>query len=250
MTIAVAERHAIRAAGVSKRFSERSVLRSIDLAVRESEILVVVGESGCGKSTLLRLFARLETADAGAVDVHGQISIAFQDARLMPWLPVWENVAFGLPLASSVRRERAFAALNEVGLARLANAWPATLSGGEAQRVALARALIRDPAVLLLDEPFGALDALTRLRMHALLSGLWERHRFTTVLVTHDVDEALSLGDRIVVLGAGRIVDQFNIELARPRNWLDRTFGTLRDRLLGELGVPSGLMSQTEEGHT
>lgn len=247
MTLALAERQAIRAASVGKRFGERAVLRGIDLAIPESQILVVVGESGCGKSTLLRLFARLETADAGAVDVHGQVSIAFQDARLMPWLPVWENVAFGLQLPSSVRRERAFTALDEVGLAKLANAWPATLSGGEAQRVALARALIRDPAVLLLDEPFGALDALTRLRMHALLCALWERHRFTIVLVTHDVDEALSLGDRIVVLGAGRVVDQFNVELPRPRNWLDRTFGALRDRLLDELGVPSALRPQTEE---
>jgi len=250
MSVALAERFAIRATGVGKRFGGRDVLRGIDLAVPESQILVVVGESGCGKSTLLRLFARLEAADAGAVDVGGRISIAFQDARLMPWLPVWENVAFGLPLSKPVRRERAFAALKEVGLLRLANAWPATLSGGEAQRAALARALIRDPAVLLLDEPFGALDALTRLRMQALLSGLWERHRFTTVLVTHDVDEALSLGDRIVVLGAGRILDEFSVALARPRHWLDRTFGVLRDRLLGQLGVPQAARPRIEEDQT
>jgi sulfonate transport system ATP-binding protein len=250
MSVALAERYAIRAINVGKRFGARDVLRGVDLAVPESQILVVVGESGCGKSTLLRLLARLETADAGAVDVRGRISIAFQDARLMPWLPVWENVAFGLPLASPIRRERAIAALNEVGLARLADAWPATLSGGEAQRAALARALIRDPAVLLLDEPFGALDALTRLRMQALLSGLWERHRFTIVLVTHDVDEALSLGDRIVVLGAGRILDEFNVELGRPRQRLDRTFGTLRDRLLGQLGVPPTAKPPTGEDST
>ena len=131
------------------------------------------------------------------------------------------------------------AALTEVGLVKLESAWPGTLSGGEAQRVALARALIREPKVLLLDEPFGALDALTRLRMHALLYGLWQRHHFTIVLVTHDVDEALSLGDRVIVLGAGKILDIFEIDLLRPRNRQNGQFDEFRRRLLDQLGVPS-----------
>jgi sulfonate transport system ATP-binding protein len=238
MSSASLEQPAIRANGIGKAFTTRSVLDGVDLAIPPGEVFVIVGESGCGKSTLLRLFAGLETADVGDVDVRGQVSIAFQDARLLPWLPVWENVAFGLDAPSAQRRTRALAALEEVGLARLANAWPATLSGGEAQRAALARAMIRNPAVLLLDEPFGALDALTRLRMHRLLQTLWERHRFTVVLVTHDVDEALALGDRVIVLGRGRVRDEISIDIARPRSRTTQSFDALRDRLLQELGVP------------
>jgi sulfonate transport system ATP-binding protein len=229
----------ISAVRVDKSFGERTVLRGIDLAVPQGAILAIVGESGCGKSTLLRLFAGLESADAGGIAVHGRVSIAFQDARLLPWLKVWENVAFGLPVSQTTRRDKAQAALEEVGLSALAQAWPGTLSGGEAQRVALARSLIREPAVLLLDEPFGALDALTRLRMHALLYGLWDRHHFTIALVTHDVDEALSLGDRVAVIGAGRVLDDFDVALPRPRDRQDRRFGSLRERLLDQLGVPA-----------
>jgi ABC-type nitrate/sulfonate/bicarbonate transport system ATPase subunit/ABC-type nitrate/sulfonate/bicarbonate transport system substrate-binding protein len=180
---------AISAVDIEKSFSERTILGGVNLCVLQGQILAIVGESGCGKSTLLRMFAGLETADAGRVIVRGQVSIAFQDARLLPWLKVWENVAFGLPASPATRQSKAQAALDEVGLGRLALAWPTTLSGGEAQRVALARALVREPAVLLLDEPFGALDALTRLRMHTLLNVLWDRHGFTIALVTHDVEK-------------------------------------------------------------
>lgn len=227
------------AVNVRKDFGERTVLQDVNLSVERGHIVAIVGESGCGKSTLLRLFAGLDTATSGSVSVDGNVSIAFQDSRLLPWLKVWENVGFGLRLPQSERRKQALAVLDEVGLGRLCDAWPATLSGGEGQRVALARALIRQPSVLLLDEPFGALDALTRIRMHALLLNLWRKHGFTVALVTHDVDEALTLADSVVVLGEGKILDQFAIDAQRPRDRLDPRFGHLRERVLGLLGVPA-----------
>ncbi|MGO4832703.1 ABC transporter ATP-binding protein [Rhizobiaceae sp. 2RAB30] len=229
----------LEAIGVRKVFGDRTILDGIDIVVPRGEILAIVGESGCGKSTLLRLFAGLETATSGSVAVDGKISIAFQDSRLLPWLRVWENVAFGLPLPAPLRRQQSLAVLDEVGLGRLHQAWPATLSGGEGQRVALARALIRDPSVLLLDEPFGALDALTRIRMHALLLNLWRKHGFTVAIVTHDVDEALTLADSVVVLGEGRVLDQFHIGAPHPRDRFDPDFGRLRERVLAKLGVPT-----------
>ena len=229
----------LSAVDVRKTFGERTVLHGVDLSVERGQIVAIVGESGCGKSTLLRLFAGLDTVTSGAVSVDGKVSIAFQDSRLLPWLKVWENVAFGLRLSQAERRKQALAVLEEVGLGRLWDAWPATLSGGEGQRVALARALIRHPSVLLLDEPFGALDALTRIRMHALMLNLWRKHGFTVALVTHDVDEALILADTVVVLGEGKVLDQFAVEASRPRNRLDPDFGALRDRVLGLLGVPA-----------
>ncbi len=146
-------------------------------------------------------------ATTGDIDVDGRVAFGFQDAGLLPWARVWENVVFGVKGSRAERRARALAALGDVGLEAHADAWPATLSGGEAQRVALARALTRDPAVLLLDEPFGALDALTRLRMQALVSGLWRERGFTVVLVTHDVEEAILLADRIAVLDGGVVAD-------------------------------------------
>ncbi|MCV3242881.1 ABC transporter ATP-binding protein [Mesorhizobium sp. ZC-5] len=229
----------LSATDVRKTFGERTVLEGVNLSVQRGEIVAIVGESGCGKSTLLRLFAGLDTATSGKVSVDGKVSIAFQDSRLLPWLKVWENVAFGLRLLQAERKKQALAVLEEVGLGKLWDAWPATLSGGEGQRVALARALIHHPAVLLLDEPFGALDALTRIRMHALMLNLWRKHGFTVALVTHDVDEALTLADSVVVLGEGKVLDQFTIEAQRPRNRLDPGFGRLRERVLGLLGVPA-----------
>ena len=168
---------------------------------------MIVGQSGCGKSTLLRAIGGLDDGYDGAIDVDGRVAFGFQDARLLPWARVWENVVFGIAGSRAERRARALAALRDVGLEAHADAWPATLSGGEAQRVALARALTRDPAVLLLDEPFGALDALTRLRMQALVIGLWKQRRFAVVLVTHDVEEAILLADRIAVLDGGAVAD-------------------------------------------
>ena len=175
----------LSAVDVRKDFGDRTVLDGVNLSVERGQIVAIVGEFGCGKSTLLRLFAGLDTVSSGMVAVDGNVSIAFQDSRLLPWLKVWENVAFGLSLPQAERRAQALAVLEEVGLGRLWDAWPATLSGGEGQRVALARVLIRHPSVLLLDEPFGALDALTRIRMHALLLSLWLKHDFTVALVTH-----------------------------------------------------------------
>jgi len=239
VSVARSQAPGLSAVDVRKDFGDRTVLDGVDLSIPQGEIVAIVGESGCGKSTLLRLFAGLDTPTSGAVGVDGAVSIAFQDSRLLPWLRVWENVAFGLQYSRDARRAQALAVLDEVGLSRLSDAWPSTLSGGEGQRVALARALSRQPSVLLLDEPFGALDALTRIRMHALLLNLWRKHGFTVALVTHDVDEALTLADSVVVLGEGKVLDQFSIEASHPRNRLDPTFGRLRERVLVQLGVPA-----------
>ena len=228
---------AVRAREVGRRFGDRTVLAGIDLAVEPGEILVIVGQSGCGKSTLLRAIGGLDDGYDGAIDVDGRVGFGFQDARLLPWARVWENVVFGLAGSRAERRTRAAAALRDVGLDAHADAWPATLSGGEAQRVALARALTRDPAVLLLDEPFGALDALTRLRMQALVVGLWQRRRFAIVLVTHDVEEAILLADRIAVLDGGTVADVLDVDLRRPRSRRDDRFESLRVRILEDLGV-------------
>jgi sulfonate transport system ATP-binding protein len=172
--------------------------------------------------------------------VNGTVSMAFQGARLMPWKRVIDNVRLGLRGEDPTGAARA--ALAEVGLGDHERAWPLTLSGGEAQRVSLARALTRDPDLLLLDEPFGALDALTRISMHRLVLGLWQRHRPAVLLVTHDVDEALALADRVLVLGDGRISHQSSVDVARPRDRDHRELISLRNRLLSELGV------ETKEG--
>jgi len=228
---------AVTAHGVVRRFGERDVLRGVDLTVAAGEIVAIVGQSGCGKSTLLRAIGGLDEGYDGAIDVNGRVAFGFQDARLLPWAHVWENVVFGVRGTKAQRRERADRALADVGLAHHADAWPATLSCGEAQRVALARALTRDPAVLLLDEPFGALDALTRLRMQALVSSLWRERGFAVLLVTHDVEEAILLADRIAVLDGGRVADLLPVALPRPRSRRDERFEQLRVRILEDLGV-------------
>jgi sulfonate transport system ATP-binding protein len=169
------------------------------------------------------------------VTVPDRRAVVFQEPRLLPWKKVWRNVSLGLRHGDP--RARASAALGELGLAHRLDAWPLTLSGGEAQRVALARALVRDPKLMLLDEPFAALDALTRLRMQALVGKLWQMHDLTVLLVTHDVDEALLLADRAVVLIDGRIGADIAIPLDRPRHHGHPDFIRLRQRLLGTLGV-------------
>ena len=221
---------------MARRFGERDVLTQVDLTVQPGEFLVIVGQSGCGKSTLLREIGGLDDGYAGEIDVDGRVAFGFQDARLLPWARVWENVVFGVP-GGKLRRRRALDALRDVALEHHADAWPSTLSGGEAQRVALARALTRDPHVLLLDEPFGALDALTRLRMQALVSGLWRERGFSVVLVTHDVEEAILLADRIAVLDRGVVADLIDVSMPRPRSRLDPRFEALRVRILEDLGV-------------
>jgi sulfonate transport system ATP-binding protein len=221
--------------GVSRRFGDRRVLDNLDLEVDGGEFVALIGRSGSGKSTLLRALAGLDRDVEGEITINGEVAVAFQDARLVPWKPVGDNVTLGLrtPDPAAV----ASAVLDEVGLRDQMGAWPATLSGGEAQRVSLARALARAPRLLLLDEPFGALDALTRIAMHRLVLGLWERHRPAVLLVTHDVDEALALADRVVVLADGRIVHQSRIHADRPRDRTDPEITDLRAQLLSGLGV-------------
>jgi len=226
---------AVRVTGLTRSFGGPAILDGLDLELEAGSFTVLLGRSGSGKSTLLRTLAGLDAAPEGTVSMPKERAVVFQEPRLLPWKRVWRNVALGVP--GNDARERAAAALAETELAHRLDAWPATLSGGEAQRVALARALVRDPRLMLLDEPFAALDALTRLRMQALVGRLWQEHDFTVLLVTHDVDEALLLGDRALVLDQGRIGADIQINLDRPRHHSHPEFQRLRRHLLGALGV-------------
>jgi sulfonate transport system ATP-binding protein len=219
--------------GLGKSFGALRVLDGLDLTIAPGEFVALLGRSGSGKSTLLRVLAGLDRDVTGEFAVRGTVSVAFQQPRLLPWRRVWRNVVLGLPTADP--KETARQALAEVRLADRFGVWPNTLSGGEAQRVSLARALVRSPDLLLLDEPFASLDALTRLAMHRLVGQLWERHRPAVLLVTHDVDEALSLADRVLVLEAGRIVAEHVPPTARPRAPVDLV--DLRAQVLSDLGV-------------
>jgi sulfonate transport system ATP-binding protein len=222
-------------AHLSRSFGDRRVLDDVELEIAQGEFIALIGRSGSGKSTLLRALAGLDDGIEGTVSVDGEVGVAFQDARLVPWKRVRDNVALGLRHPHPQRA--AATALDEVGLSEHAEAWPLTLSGGEAQRVSLARALAREPRLLVLDEPFGALDALTRITMHDLVLGLWERHRPAVLLVTHDVDEALALADRVLVLRDGAIASDVRVGLERPRHRDDDHILNVRNRLLIELGV-------------
>jgi sulfonate transport system ATP-binding protein len=224
-----------RARGLSRAFGTEVIIDHLDLDIAPGEFVALLGRSGSGKSTLLRALAGLDKETAGDLDVRGPVSIAFQEPRLVPWKRVWANVSLGL--RTDAQRDVAIAALAEVGLSERATAWPLTLSGGEAQRASLARALVREPSVLLLDEPFSALDALTRIAMHQLVLRLWARHRPAVLLVTHDVDEALALADRVLVLSAGRISYACAVSDSRPRARTAPELTHLRTRLLAELGV-------------
>lgn len=227
---------AVRVRDLSRSFDGRIVLDRLDLDLAPGSFTALLGRSGSGKSTLLRTLSGLDPACGGAVvDVPRQTTVVFQEPRLLPWASVWQNVALGLD--GDDARARAGAALAEVGLGRHLDAWPLTLSGGEAQRVALARALVRAPRLLLLDEPFAALDALTRIRMHHLVLDLWRAHGPAVLLVTHDVDEAVGLADRVLVLEAGRIAVDIAIDLPRPRDAADPLRALLRRDLLEALGV-------------
>ncbi|MBB2926753.1 ABC transporter ATP-binding protein [Paraburkholderia silvatlantica] len=220
---------AVSVRGLQRRYGARVVIDALDLDIRKGEFVALLGESGCGKTTLLRALAGLDTPDAGQIRAPERPSVVFQEHRLLPWANLWENVALGHE--SSIGRAGASRALAEVGLAGRERDWPRNLSGGQAQRVALARALVREPALLLLDEPFAALDALTRIKMHGLVKELVARHAPGVLIVTHDVDEALALADRILVMRAGRIAASFH-----PK---DHTPQDLRLTLLEELGVQS-----------
>lgn len=216
-------------------YGARTVLRGLDLDIAPGEFVALLGKTGCGKTTLLRVLAGLDPATAGTVEAPGRPAVVFQEPRLLPWKRVLANVTLGQ--RGDGFRDAARDALAEVGLAGHADAWPITLSGGEAQRVALARALVCEPGLLLLDEPFAALDALTRIKMHALVSALWRRHRPAVLLVTHDVDEALLLADRVIVMADGRIAHEERIAAEHPRARADDWFEQLRTDLLSQLGV-------------
>ncbi|GIF04341.1 ABC transporter ATP-binding protein [Actinoplanes siamensis] len=222
------------AARISRSFGATRVLDGVDLTVAKGEVVALLGGSGSGKSTLLRILAGLDPEAGGESTVPARRAVVFQEHRLLPWKRVVDNVGLGIRDPGA----RSADALAEVGLADRARAWPAELSGGQAQRVAFARALAREPEVLLLDEPFGALDALTRLRMQELFGRLRARHGFAALLVTHDVDEALLLSDRALVLAGGRIAAEVPVGLPYPRVPDAPGFARLRRRLLDLLGVP------------
>jgi sulfonate transport system ATP-binding protein len=220
-----------------RRFTQKGVLNGIDLDIAPGQFLALLGRSGSGKSTLLRALADLdhEAEGSGELVVPDRLSVVFQDARLLPWLSLIDNVVLGLDGPDA--RQRGLIALAEVGLEGRERSLPQDLSGGEQQRVAFARALVRDPELLLADEPFGALDALTRLRMHALVQRLSAIHRPAILLVTHDVDEAIALADRIVVLDAGKIIADLETALPQDAEARLHRFAALRQDLLGWLGV-------------
>jgi sulfonate transport system ATP-binding protein len=229
--------------GVTQSFGTKIVLSALDLHIPAGQFVAVVGRSGCGKSTLLRLLAGLDQPSRGRVDfaetggTGAQARIMFQEPRLLPWQSVAQNVEVGLPagLDKQQRRERALGFLAQVGLADRAGEWPSVLSGGQKQRVALARALASRPGLLLLDEPLGALDALTRIEMQSLLESIWREQRFTAVLVTHDVTEALALADRVILLDGGSITLDLEIPLPRPRRRGTAEIARLEGRVLEHL---------------
>lgn len=208
--------------GVRKAFGDREVLRGIDLHIPAGQFVAIVGRSGCGKSTLLRLLAGLDQPTGGQLlagsaalsEAREDTRLMFQEARLLPWKKVIDNVGLGL---KGDWRAQALQALEAVGLAERANEWPAALSGGQKQRVALARALIHKPRLLLLDEPLGALDALTRIEMQQLIERLWQQHGFTVLLVTHDVAEAVAVADRVILIEDGEIGLDLAVNIPRPR---------------------------------
>jgi len=230
----------VRLRNLQLSFGPRRVLQDLNLEVPARQFLAIVGRSGVGKSSLMRLLVGLDKPSGGEVLIDGapvtrlqkSVQLMFQDARLLPWQTVLSNVGIArLP----DWRDASLEALRDVGLEDRQNDWPAVLSGGQRQRVALARVLVRHPSVLLLDEPFGALDALTRAEMHGLLEKLWLRHQFTTLLITHDVAEAVALADRVVVMRDGRVTFDVDVPAPRPRERIDAELAALQAKILKEV---------------
>jgi sulfonate transport system ATP-binding protein len=209
---------------LTKDFDDRQVLRGVDLEIPPGEFVTIVGKSGSGKSTLLRILSGLETPSSGkalvvgasGADAKATVRVVFQEPRLLPWKSVLDNVCIGAPRRGR-DTTRAREVLGSVGLGDRLSDYPGVLSGGQRQRVALARALVHDPCVMLLDEPFGALDALTRIEAQRLVEELWLERKFTAILVTHDVGEAVLLGDRVLLIDEGRIARRFHVDVPRPR---------------------------------
>ena len=229
---------------LTRSFGDKAVLDAVNLTIHQGEFVALLGRSGSGKSTLLRALAGLDHGVAGEGDlfVSRDVSVVFQDSRLLPWARVLDNVTLGL--SGRDVAQRGSTVLTDVGLPGRERAWPYELSGGEQQRVALARSLVRNPALLLADEPFGALDALTRIRMHALLEDLCAKYRPGVLLVTHDVDEAVTLADRVLVLDNGRFVADRQLDFhesdshgAGERTYRNPQFVAHREALLSALGV-------------
>lgn len=225
---------------INKSYEDRAVLKGLELTIKAGEFVAIVGKSGCGKSTLLRLVAGLEDLGNGSIILNGEAlqginknaRMMFQDGRLLPWKRVMDNVSLGLTAAD---RNKAIEALLQVGLKERMNDFPSKLSGGQKQRVALARALVHDPALLLLDEPLGALDALTRIEMQELIENLWKQRRFTTILVTHDVEEAVAISDRVVLIEDGKVSLNQPIHLPRPRKRTNSIFAMYVEEILAQI---------------
>lgn len=250
----------LRLQNLSKTYPNATeALRGVTLDMAEGEIVAFVGGSGCGKTTMLRLVAGLEAASAGSVEIDGEriaephplVGVIFQEPRLLPWLTVAQNIGFGLSeLPKDERESRVAEALLRVGLAGYGGRWPRELSGGQAQRVAIVRALVARPKVLLLDEPFSALDAFTRASLHDHLLGLWQARRPTLVLVTHDVEEAVTLADRVIVMQPrpGRVFADIALDLPRPRDKLAHDFADAKRRILRALD--GSLQADAQEAPT
>jgi sulfonate transport system ATP-binding protein len=225
---------------VSIAFGGRTVLENFGIEISAGEFVAIVGRSGCGKSTLLRSVVGLETPQTGTIilgnvrehNCKPDVRVMFQDSRLLPWRRILPNVMLGLEPALIPRARKVLA---QVGLAERANDWPATLSGGQRQRVALARALVHDPNLLLLDEPLGSLDALTRIEMQQLIEDVWRNRGFTAMLVTHDVAEAVSLADRVILIEGGRVALDEVVNIPRPRTRGSARFAALEERILGRV---------------